>query len=133
MPASYQQQLDCHRSLASTDCPGCVNTKIAKQSFCRACYSSLPGGLKKRLYNPEGYVETFYEALPLVKKRIFGFDVTIKVRAAMLGHKELNFHIKGTENAARRAAKLKSGFIEIVRLEPLTCEQYTTAFGYGRM
>ena len=133
MPATYQQQLDCHRSLASTDCPGCVNTKIAKQSFCRACYSSLPRELKQRLYKPEGYIETFYEALPLVQQRIFGFDVTVNVRDRNVGRKELHFHIKGTENAARRAAKLKSGFIEIVRLDPLTCQQYTAAFGHGRM
>ena len=133
MPVSFQQGLDCHRNLRSTECLGCINTKIAGQSFCRACYSSLPGDLKKRLYKPENYTETFYEALPLAKQRIFGFEVTVDVRAGMLSRTQIKFHIKGTENAARRAAKLKKCYIEVVHLEPLTCQQYVAAFGHGRM
>jgi hypothetical protein len=46
---------------------------------------------------------------------------------------EIKIHRKGPESVVRRAARLTSGFVEVVRVEAFTEQQWLATFGRGRM
>lgn len=58
------------KSLRSETCPACEKPKRRKQTFCRACYFSLPKGLQKRLYRGlgNGYEQAFADSMELLQQ-----------------------------------------------------------------
>lgn len=66
MEITRKQYLAAYRELGATTCAGCGGSKRAKQSFCRNCYYSLTPQMRSKLYDPDGYAETYTEAKELL-------------------------------------------------------------------
>lgn len=59
----------------------------------------------------------------------YGYDVTVEIRTGGAGTVEKVFHKMGTEAQVRRWGMLKPCAKRIVKMEPLTREQYIRAYG----
>jgi hypothetical protein len=63
----------------------------------------------------------------------YGWQVTYERRTGRDGWREEKCRCKGTELAAIRNAKMKIGFVRVVKTEAFTKEQYRRCFGEGAM
>jgi hypothetical protein len=66
-----ERRLEILKSLGSTKCEACGETKHPKMSHCRGCYFALPQAMRRALYKRfgEGYEEAFEESLQFLKER----------------------------------------------------------------
>ena len=65
MPNEAPTNAELIRSLKSTTCPGCGNTKKARRSVCFTCWRAMDKETARALYTPwgAGYAQAFNKAM----------------------------------------------------------------------
>ena len=95
------------------DCSGCIKKTGSpcywvKPGLCSACHQEAMNSDKP-----------------------WGYDVEIELRVGMVATEVKEFHKQGTEAAVRRWARLKSGFVSVVKMTPYTRKRWNEAYGHG--
>lgn len=67
MSEELEKRRQAFESLASAQCPACYRKKRKRESFCGYCYRKLPAPMRSALYNTNGYVERWHEAMKILK------------------------------------------------------------------